>query len=119
MAIRKRQGKALDKWVQQYEDWRSSGMSQARYCKTKGESLWTFKSKVRTLIQAGKIKRQHQKKVTEFVLPAFAPVAVVGNSELAADPYCEIRFRAGGRLIIEEIDGIKALGQMLGALRGV
>lgn len=102
-------------WIRLYEEWQGSGQKQDIFCKNAGLNYYTFKQQTSRLIQSGEVKSLRKRDSTE---EAFVPIVVGGSQKKESEaPYCEIRFRSGGRIIVEELKGIRELGQILQGFR--
>ena len=95
-------------WKKKSKKWLNSGLSQDAFCKKEGLGLATFQKWLCRLrsdgVIAGATRGERPK--------AFVPV-VVGSRPQEEVPYCEIRFRDSGRLIIEEASGLVRLRELL------
>lgn len=107
-----------ERWLKEYEAWVTSGQEQRLFCESRGYLTGTFKSRIKRLREVGLIERRVGRKVpADSVRVGFARVHLEGSANLASDrstePYCEIRFRDSGRLVIEEAVGIERFRELL------
>ena len=114
-----------EKWKAEYEEWVSSGQKQTAFCKLRGVLAGTFKSRMKRLREVGLIEptggRGGVKMVGLGDPVGFARVQVSAETSPEPDrqtePYCEIRFRDAGRLVIEESAGMERFRELLGLVR--
>lgn len=115
--VRKRRKVNKIDWIKRYEEWQSSGQKQEIFCKDSGLNYYRFKQQTSRLIRSGEVKSLRKMDSRQ---DSFVPIVVGGSQKKESEaPYCEIKFRFGGRIIVEELNGIQELGQILQGFRHV
>ena len=103
-------------WAELYGDWARSGKTQRRYCTDKGIGLQEFRQKVGKLIRSGAVLSVREKEKTEKA--GFLPITIQCDGSFSGKkPYCEMTFREGGRIVIEELGAVAELGKLMGSIR--
>ncbi len=103
-------------WAKRYGDWGRSGKTQRSYCREAGIGFQEFKQKVGDLIRSGAVISVRKKGKPGKT--GFLPITLQGGTGFPEKkPYCEITFREGGRIVIEELGAVAELGKLMGSIR--
>ena len=111
----KRRGRAK-KWVEAYEKWQESGLTQRSYCSQWGLIFTQFKAGIENARQQGLLERPSQDgkgvdEVTRSKVVGFAPVQI--NNPERSMPYCEIRFEGKAGIRIETAESLRYFVDLL------
>ena len=100
------------KWAEIYGNWKESGLTQDEYCDQNGVKASEFKMRTKALWDKGFLDPD-KKPPRES---NFVPVQVKTETTRARNPYCEIRFGSGGRIVIEDKSSLEGLRELVGVL---
>ena len=87
------------KWQDVYDNWKSSGQTQRKYCKTKGIPFGSFKNQTHKL---GISARASKFKAVE-----------ISYLKEETSPYCEIKFEGRNQIIIKNRESLMYLKQLI------